>query len=507
MRYAQPGENEVSSLPEYARYAWGIVLVWSALSGILLVIGIGQARRQAFEQAKAEANGALDKDSAYRNWAAVHGGVYVPLTAGTLPSLYLTNIPERNISTPSGRRLTLVPPPQMTREVYEMAAAGYGQRGHITSLNPLRPENRPDAWEATALQSFNHGGTEYSGTVDMGGEPYFRLMRALITKKECLKCHAVQGYKEGDVRGGVSVSIPLSPYLSTMRGSVSILAASYGLVWALGLLGFGIGLQRLRRRVRERNLARRALRENEQIFLEFMEHSPVYVSFKDENGRTLSLSRNHEVLLGKPLSELLGKRMDEIFPPEFARNTLACDMQALKEGKEVVAEEQLNGRVYRTIRVPISLEGKPRYLAGYAIDITEQKLAEENMARMNERLLLAVRAGHLGVWDWDVPGDRLYWDERMYALYGMQKGTFTGTYEAWLKLLHPCDRARCDAEIQQSLRKEKKYDTEFRVVWPDGSIRYIKAVADIFRGTDGNPKRLVGVAFSIPERRRGEPET
>lgn len=503
----QPGTSETMFLPGYARYAWGIVLVWSALSGILLAMNIGQERRQMSEQAKAEAEGALDKDSAYRNWAAAHGGVYVPVTAGTLPNPYLTDIPERDISTSSGRPLTLVPPPQMTREVYEMAAGSYGQRGHITSLNPLRPENSPDAWEILALKSFDHGGTEYSGTADMGGETYFRLMRVLITKKECLKCHAVQGYKEGDVRGGVSVSIPYSPYLSVMRGRVRYLAAGYGSVWALGLLGFGIGLQRLRRRVSERNRARRMLRENEQIFLEFMEHSPIYVFFKDENGRTLSLSRNFETLLGKPLDELMGKRMDEFFPPEFARSMAAADTRVLGEGKEVVSEEQLNGRSYKTISVPISLEGRPHYLAGYAIDITAQKQAEEKLTRMNERLLLAARAGRLGIWDWDVPGNRLYWDDRMCELYGMQKGSFTGAYEAWLERMHPNDRARCDAEIQQSLRTEKKYDTEFRVLWADGSIRYIRVVADIFRGTDGNPKRLVGVAFDITERRRAEPAT
>lgn len=502
MQRNQTKASEPLILFNYTRYAWAIILVWSALLGILLSIGIGQERRLIARQAKAEAKGAIDKDAAYRNWAARHGGVYVPVTEETRPNQYLTGVPERDISTPSGRRLTLISPPHMTRQVHEMAAGGYGPRGHITSLNPLRPENKPDPWEAAALKSFSRDVTEYSGTVDMDGQPYFRLMRALIAEKDCLKCHAVQGYKEGDVRGGISVSIPYGPHLSIMRGHLRYLVASYGLIWVLGLLGIGISVQRLRRRIAELAQARRLLRENELIFLEFMEHSPIYVFFNDENRRILSLSRNHEVLLGKPLNELLGKRMDEVFPPEFARSTLAGDMQALKEGREVVSEEQLNGRTYKTYKVPINLEGKPRHLAGYAIDITEQKQAEENMARMNERLRLAARAGRLGIWDWDVPGDRLCWDERMYELYGLQKENFTGAYESWLELIHPGDRARCDAEIQQALRAEKKYETEFRVVRPDGAIRRIKALADIYRGADGNPKRLIGVNFDITEHGR-----
>lgn len=506
MRHTQTKEDGTSFLSGYTRYAWGIIFVWSALLGILLSMGAGQARRQASEQAKAEARGALDKDIAYRKWAAMHGGVYVPVTEKTRPSPHLINIPERDISTPSGRRLTLVNPAYMTRQVHEMAAGGYSQRGHITSLKPIRPENKPDEWETVALGSFSSGRTEYAEAVDMGGHSYYRLMRVFITGKECLKCHAVQGYKEGDVRGGISVSIPFAPYLSIVRGHVRYLAASYGLIWALGLLGLGLGLRRLRRRAEERDQARKSLRENESLFREFMEHSPIYVFFKDENGRTLSLSRNYEALLGKPLNELLGRRLDELFPSEFTRAMLADDARVLKEGKEVYTEEHLNGRAYRTIKVPISLEGKPRYLAGYAIDITEQKQAEEKLARTNERLLLAARAGRLGIWDWDVPGDRLYWDDRMYELYGVRKENFTGVYEAWLKGMHPNDRARCDAETQQALRAEKRYETEFRVLRPDGTIRHIKAAADIFRGTDGKPKRLVGVNFDITELRQAEAE-
>ena len=495
--------NEALYLFKFTTYAWFIALAWSVLLGMLLAIGIGQVRRQTFEQAKSEARGAYNKDIAYRKWAAIHGGVYAPITEITRPSPYLKNIPERDISTPSGRRLTLLNPSYMTRQVHEMTAEIYGPRGHITSLKPIRPENRADAWETAALQSFERGETEYVEEAAIDGRPFLRLMNSMITEKGCLKCHDAQGYKEGDIRGGISISIPLAPYLAMTRANVIYLISSYGFVWALGLLALGFGAQRLRHRMGERDQAKRSLLESELIFSEFMEHSPVYVFVADENIRALRLSRNYEAMRGKPLEELLGKSMHELFPSALARSRVADDLRILKERKEVVVEEELNGRSYWTIKFPIAVEGKPPYLAGYAIDITEQKQAAENIARINERLMLAARAAHLGIWDWDVVNNRLSWDDRMFELYGVKKEAFTGAYEDCLKWVHPGDRARYEAEIELSLRMEKELNTEFRVVWPDGTIKHIKANADIFKGPDGEAKRMVGVNSDITESKPG----
>jgi len=179
----------------------------------------------------------LEKDMCYRQWVTSHGGVYVPGTSDTPPNPYLAHIPERDIATPSGKKLTLVNPAYMTRQVHELAQKQYGHKGHITSLQLLRPENKADEWEAHALQSFEQGEKDKLSLGVMDGELYLRLMRPFITAEGCLKCHASQGYKVGDIRGGISVSLPWAPVEQAIYTQVHFYALGFSGIWLLGVVG------------------------------------------------------------------------------------------------------------------------------------------------------------------------------------------------------------------------------------------------------------------------------
>lgn len=135
--------------------------------------------------------------------------------------------------------------------------------------------------------------------------------------------------------------------------------------------------------------AKEKAEESEAIFNEFMKYSPIYVFFKDVNIRTILLSHNYEEMIGMPIDKILGKTMFEIFPSELAKNMVADDLRILNENRAEEIEEELNGRYYTTIKFPIIMKGKPRFLAGFTIDITERKLTELLLKEKNEELVKA----------------------------------------------------------------------------------------------------------------------
>lgn len=137
-------------------------------------------------------------------------------------------------------------------------------------------------------------------------------------------------------------------------------------------------------------------------------------------------------------------------------------------------------------------------------DITERKRLQGELEQVNERLSLAVRAGGVGVWEYDPVQRRSHWDDQMYSLYGVGRGEFEQLDEAWLNRLHPADRDQRNLEFQSALQGETDYDTEFRVVWPDGSIHHIRGLALLERDASGRVVRMIGTNWDITAQKEAE---
>jgi two-component system sensor histidine kinase/response regulator len=134
---------------------------------------------------------------------------------------------------------------------------------------------------------------------------------------------------------------------------------------------------------------------------------------------------------------------------------------------------------------------------------------EESQARVRlseNRLQLAIKTAHLGVWDWDVANNELVWDDAMYQQYGIDKEAFSGAYEAWSECLAVEDFERVNAEVAAALRGERDFASEFRIRWPDGSVRYIKGIAQTIRDEEGHALRMVGINYDITEQKRAAAE-
>lgn len=191
-----------------------VISLWTLIIGGSFYWNLMQEKVSMMALSKKEAIANFNKDQAFRFWASKHGGVYVKKDARTPSNPNLAHISERDIRTPSGKELTLMNPAYMLRQMMGEFPQEYGVKGRIVSDKPLWLPNAPDAWEADALKKFKSGSQEKFEYTLRNGEPYLRLMRPMITEKTCLKCHAAQGYKEGDIRGGVEVMVKMAPYIA-----------------------------------------------------------------------------------------------------------------------------------------------------------------------------------------------------------------------------------------------------------------------------------------------------
>jgi diguanylate cyclase (GGDEF)-like protein len=170
-----------------------------------------------------------------RDWNSRPGGVFVPVTEKTLPNPYLDDS-KRDIEVDMNLKLTKVNPAFMTRQLSEIAEERNGIIFHITSLKPIRPENKPTLREVTFLREFETGVKEEGLFIKKDSRILFFFMAPLQTERACLKCHSKQGYKEGDIRGGISVTLPFTmgiPFSSLLLGHMGIgLAGLFGIIVA-----------------------------------------------------------------------------------------------------------------------------------------------------------------------------------------------------------------------------------------------------------------------------------
>ncbi|UCV20047.1 ATP-binding protein [Ferribacterium limneticum] len=217
-------------------------VVWTFVLTLSMVWNFHNVSNQAMEMAYAEARANLNKDISFRRWGTLHGGVYVPITATQQPVEWLSHVPGREATAADGRKLTLLNPASMLRQMMDLYATDYGIRGRITGLRYLNPGNAPDVWEKHQLEAFVRGEkTEVWAVEEVAGKPYLRYLRAMMMEPGCDKCHAILGYKTGDMRGATGLNLPLAPYYAQIEQSRFNLGISHLIIWLIGLAGIAWG--------------------------------------------------------------------------------------------------------------------------------------------------------------------------------------------------------------------------------------------------------------------------
>ncbi len=203
-------------------FFWAIVVLVSLWWNHLIV------DNQLANKATDRAEFAVKVIEITRLWNAKHGGIYVRVDDNTKPNPYLM-VPDRDLTSTNGIELTMMNPSYMTREIVELAKQMSGLNMHLTSLKLRNPNNAPDEWERKQLELFEKGNT--FGREYFKDKKYFRYMTALKVEESCLKCHADQDYKVGDVRGGLSVSFDVSSILEMEKAQDRMILFMHIIAW------------------------------------------------------------------------------------------------------------------------------------------------------------------------------------------------------------------------------------------------------------------------------------
>ncbi|MDD5286301.1 MAG: DUF3365 domain-containing protein [Desulfuromonadaceae bacterium] len=410
-------DNENHQLSKIVKYSRFLAIFWTLFIGASCYWNVKAEQKVLLKIARAEARTAIERDLIFRRWGSSHGGLYVPTTAKTSPNPYLSHLPERDISTYSGRQLTLLNPAYMLRQVYEITETNEPSvgRGHLTSLNPLRPENKPDLWEAKALRAFETGAKEFSEVTMLDGHPFMRLMKPFVTEKSCLKCHAIQGYKEGEIRGGLSVSTPVQPLIDATHTQILGILTFNGVIWLLGLGVTGVGGRELFRNaqaqkrsenelhqqtlqleaeIAERQIAQESLQESETHLRIVADYSSNWEYWRLEDGTFMYMSPSVSTITGYSLEEFMNDNelIDRVIHPEelemFRRHThdvgeggriLPIEMRIVTKSGDV----RCLGHVCQQV---FTHDGRPWGWRASNQDITARKLLEHELFEQTDQL-------------------------------------------------------------------------------------------------------------------------
>ncbi|UXX79711.1 PAS domain-containing protein [Reichenbachiella carrageenanivorans] len=295
-------------------------------------------------------------------------------------------------------------------------------------------------------------------------------------------------------------------YLRILMESNTAMSTELGISILIGciIVALLITTWFLIRVLNRRDKIQESLRQTQEQFRSAFEFSAIGMALVSTSGKWLSINKKLSEIIGYPKGELEKMTFQDITHPE----DLERDMRQVQQ---LIAGEidgyQMEKRyfhkdghlVWALLSVSLVRDGagRPLHFVSQIENITQRKEAEIALKSVSSRLKLATQAAKIGIWEFDVFHETLNWDNTMYSLYGITKESFSGEYQIWRNGVHPEDLERVDQEVAAALSGEKKFDTEFRIVWPDLSVHHIRALALVERDDNGQPLRMVGTNWDI----------
>jgi len=254
-------------------------------------------------------------------------------------------------------------------------------------------------------------------------------------------------------------------------------------------------------------------RDSENLYRTLIETVTDAIVSVDNEGRVLLWNSAANKTFRYSQAEAIGSLIVDLIVPDKGADNLRKEIENLvRTGKspligktaEIEAKRK-DGEVFPAeLSVAVRKTAGTRITTIVARDITGRKKAEEALRASEERYALAQRVANIGSWDWDIRTGNLEWSEKIEPMFGFGRGEFGRTYEAFLECVHPQDRQHVIDSVNACIQKGRNYDIEHRIVWPNGTVRWVSETGNVIRNQNNEAIRMLGVVKDITERKQAE---
>jgi len=484
---------------------YGLVLIgcWTGLICLLVISSVYYRHQETLTAGENEARDYFYLNMFYRAWGAKMGGVYAPVDK-VAPNPYL-NVSDHDITATSGKQLTLINPAYMTRMVFESITASSPDPviNKITSLKPLNPINAPDEWERESLEAFaRHEYNERFEAINISGKPYLRLISRFVVDKTCLKCHARQGYRIGDIRGGITISVPLAKHYVLEKASNQKIVGGYLLLWLLGSSGVAAASRR-RWNYDEK------LHASERKFRTVCDWTQDWEYWIGPDGVMRYVSPSCIDITGYAPTEFTND-------PDLVKRIVHGDhLAAFCDHHKMVTSKQLSHDDAIEFKI-ISKQGQIRWILhrcrpvfdeavylGRRVsnrDITDHKANEEKISRLSA----IVESSDDAIISKTIDGIVTTWNHGAEKLFGYSEQEMVGTS---LLTLFPPDREHEEQDILAAIaRGESVEHFETVRVCKDGRVINISATISPIKDQQGTIIGVSKIARDITSRKKADEE-
>lgn len=362
-----------------------IALLWTLVVAALGLTHYYQTSQAILKNAQTAARASLDRDKTFRKWLTEHGGIYVPVSETARPNPYMDHLPERDIVSASGQVLTLIDHSTMIHQVHDVADHHLESHSYVFGNRALSSSTAPSDREQEIIAAFQQGGEEWTELTN-DTPRHLHLIQPFVADSSCLKCHGVQGFREGDILGGVGIMIPWADYQKELNDLTLNYAFGYGGLWLIGLLFTDFNRRRLRVHLKQRRQAEESLRLSEARYHSLFANSKAIMLLSDpQDGRIVHANPAACTYYGYTLERLQQMHLSDLNQLSHAEMTAELDRASAEDRHRLEFRHRLADGQVRDVASYCSLIDFSGRQLLYSIvhDITERKRAQRELRKLS----------------------------------------------------------------------------------------------------------------------------